>query len=402
MTHWIDNTAHHHWLANHAIDLLHFGRNVGVEGGGAAWLGNDGQPDASQGLQTWITARMVHVFGLGALRGVPGSAAIATTAMAGLTGPLRDGAHGGWHPAIQADGPTPGKSCYDHAFLLIAGATGTHSGLPGAPELLAEAAAVFLQRFWDESTGGCFDTWDSSFTELENYRGINSNMHSVEAMLSVAGLTNDSVWLQRAERICRRVIAVTEPNSWRIPEHYDLNWVPLLDYNIDNPADQFKPYGATVGHAFEWSRLFVHLANSPLHTDHSSLISAAERLYERAVLDGWAPDGADGFVYTTDWNGQPVVRDRLHWVVTEAINTAAALFRETGKASYSVDYRRWWDHAARFHIDPANGSWIHQLDHNNQPSQSVWSGRPDLYHALQAAIIPTLPLYPMIAAALAV
>lgn len=307
------------------------------------WLDDDGQPDATQGLQTWITARMVHVFGLGALCGVPGSVTIAETALAGLTGPLRDPVHGGWYPMIKADGPAKGKACYDHVFLLIAGATGTHAGIDGAAELLVEAEDLFLSHFWDAATGTCFDTWDSAFENLEPYRGINSNMHAVEAMLSVASLTGDRVWLERAERICHFVIANAEPNKWRIPEHYDGSLKPLLDYNHDRPNDQFKPYGATVGHAFEWSRLFVHLANSPLSTDRATLLSAAVQLFDRAVADGWSPDGAPGFVYTTDWDGRPVVRDRLHWVLTEAINTAAVLHRQTGDPRYAAWYRRWWD-----------------------------------------------------------
>lgn len=395
---WIDLPSHRQWLARHATDLLTFGRKTGRSGGGAVWLDETGQPDESQGLQTWITARMVHVFGLGALLGIPGSASIAETALAGLTGPLRDPVHGGWYPTIKADGPTPGKACYDHVFLLIAGATGTHADIAGAPELLVEAEARFLTRFWDEATGTCFDTWDSAFQNLEPYRGINSNMHAVEAMLSVASLTGETVWLERAERVCRFVIANAEPNEWRIPEHYDASLKPLLDYNHDRPADQFKLYGATIGHAFEWARLFLHLANSPLPTDRPSLLYAAVQLYDRAVADGWAPDGAPGFVYTTDWDGKPVLRDRLHWVLTEAINTSAAFQRQTGEARYAADYRRWWDHAARLHIE-ADGSWRHQLDENNQPASSVWTGKPDLYHAFQAALIPTLPLWPMVAAA---
>jgi sulfoquinovose isomerase len=396
---WINLPSHQQWLARHATDLLAFGRNTGRPGGGAVWLDENGQPDESQGLQTWITARMVHVFGLGALLGIPGSAPIAEQVLAGLTGPLRDRTHGGWYPMITADGAAPGKACYDHVFLLIAGATGTHAGIAGAPELLAEATELFLAKFWDEATGTCFDTWDSAFENLEPYRGINSNMHAVEAMLSVASLTGETVWLERAERICRFVIRNAEPNEWRIPEHYDGSLTPLLDYNRDRPADKFKPYGATVGHAFEWSRLFLHLANSPLSTDRPSLLHAAVQLYDRAVADGWAPDGAPGFVYTTDWDGKPVVRDRLHWVVTEAINTSAALYRQTGEARYAADYRRWWDHAAHFHIE-ADGSWLPQLDENNQPASTVWSGKPDLYHAFQAALIPTLPLWPMVASSL--
>lgn len=225
----IDLPSHRHWLEHQAIDLLAFGRNTGRQGGGAVWLDNNGQADETQGLQTWITARMVHVFGLGTLLGVPGSATIAETALAGLTGPLCDPVHGGWYPMIKTDGPTSGKACYDHVFLLIAGATGTHAGIDGAAELLVGAEDVFLSRFWDADTGTCFDTWDSAFENLEPYRGINSNMHAVEAMLSVASLTGDSVWLERAERICHFVIANAEPNAWRIPEHYDGSLKPLLD-----------------------------------------------------------------------------------------------------------------------------------------------------------------------------
>ena len=40
---------------------------------------------------------------------------------------------------------------------------------------------------------------------------------------------------------------------------------------------------------------------------------------------GWAADGSDGFVYTTDWEGRPVVQERMHWVLTEAIATSTVL-----------------------------------------------------------------------------
>lgn len=48
-------------------------------------------------------------------------------------------------------------------------------------------------------------------------------------------------------------------------------------------------------------------------------VQAAENLYNRAVGDGWNADGAPGIVYTTDWNGKPVVHDRMHWTLAEAI-----------------------------------------------------------------------------------
>uniref|UniRef100_UPI0026350682 AGE family epimerase/isomerase n=1 Tax=Gryllotalpicola sp. TaxID=1932787 RepID=UPI0026350682 len=38
------------------------------------------------------------------------------------------------------------------------------------------------------------------------------------------------------------------------------------------------------------------------------------------------------------------------------------------------------------------GSWIHQLDPTNVPSTTIWEGKPDIYHAYQAVILPMLPL----------
>ena len=39
-----------------------------------------------------------------------------------------------------------------------------------------------------------------------------------------------------------------------------------------------------------------------------------------------------------------------------------------------------WDHNT--------GSWFHQLDQNNQLLSTVWPGKSDLYHAVQATLIP--------------
>ena len=62
--------------------------------------------------------------------------------------------------------------------------------------------------------------------------------------------------------ISRRVASeFAQPHSWRIPEHYDAHWQPQLEHQ-DHPDDPFQPYGATVGHGLEWSRLLLHLEAS--------------------------------------------------------------------------------------------------------------------------------------------
>ena len=128
------------------------------------------------------------------------------------------------------------------------------------------------------------------------------------------------------------------------------------------------------------------------------LTEAAVELFHRAVTDGWAVDGAPGFVYTTDWVGQPVVRQRMHWVLAEGV--AAALHQRTGDDRYLDQAAVWWDYARQYLIDPEHGSWHHELDPENRPAATVWPGKPDLYHAVQATLIPRLPLAPGLARSL--
>lgn len=399
MAFWAQLPDYRWWLASELNRLLDFGRALEHPDGGAAYLGVDGTPEPETAPQTWITARMTHVYCLGHLAGIPGCRALAATAMAGLTGPLRDTAHGGWHhsadPATQST-----KAIYDQAFVMLAAVSANHAGLPGSAELLAESTATFLNRFWDDEAGMCIDEWDATWQTPNPYRGINGNMHAVEAMLAVGAWTHDASWHKRADRVIRRVIHTAKANEWRIPEHYTTDWVPVLEFNADNPADQFKPYGATVGHGLEWARLMLHLEAAIADGADEELLGAAEQLFARAVTDGWHVDGQPGFIYTTDWTGEPVVRDRFHWVLAEAIAASTVLAQRTGRSSYIEKYALWWDYARNHLIDTRHGSWYHELDPDNQPAGRVWPGKPDLYHAVQAVLLPTLPLQAGLASAL--
>lgn len=400
MTIWTERSGHRAWLAGHLQDLLAFGRRTPAPGGGAYWLTDDGAPWPAKGVQTWITARTVHVYSLGTLLGIPGCRPVATGALAGLTGPLRDSAAGGWFSQVSPDGSHPEeKAAYAHAFVVLAASSACVAGLVGARELLDEALATMTRRFWDETAGMVVDTWDADFTALDGYRGINANMHTVEAFMAAADVTGEAVWLERAARIASFAASVARANGWRLPEHYDETWTPRLELNADRPDDPFKPYGATVGHGLEWARLMLHLEAAG--ATGADWADCAVALYDRAVADGWAADGADGFVYTTDWQGRPVVHTRMHWVVAEAIGAAATLHLRTNKERFADDYARWWDYADRCLLDHVHGSWHHELAPDNTRSAGVWPGKADLYHAAHAALVPRLPLAPTPATAVA-
>ena len=400
----LDDPVHEAWLEAECTRLLAFGRHVVHPAGGAAWLDDHGDPDLNRPVHAWITSRMVHVHGLGALLGVEGSASLATASLAGLRTTLRDAEHGGWFGAVGGDGRAQAegaKSCYDHAFVLLAGSTAVVAGLPGAEPLLAEAAEVFADRFWDDDSGRPVDEWDRAWEHPAAYRGLNSTMHTVEAMLAAGDATGDLEWHRRCGRVAGFVVDLAGEHEGRLPEHFGPDWAPDLNLNHDRPDDPFKPYGATVGHGLEWSRLLLHVEASLGDAAPAGLLEASRTLFDRAVTDGWEVDGAPGFVYTTDFSGTPVVRQRMHWVLAEAIGAAAALHRRTGEQAYAERYRDWWAYAEAFLLDREHGSWHHELDPANSPGAEVWSGKPDLYHAVQATLLPRLPLAPGLAHALA-
>lgn len=398
---WPTSPAHGRWLEAEGDRLLAFGSAARHPEGGFAWLGDDGSPDLDRPVELWITCRMTHVYSLAHLMGRPGAGVLADHGLAALAGRFRDPVHGGWYAGVTSAGPVSrSKTAYEHAFVVLAGASAAAAGRPGGGELLEDALAVLLGRFWEDQPGMMAEEWDEPFAVLDPYRGVNANMHSVEALLAAADVLDDSSLREKAMRILTRVVhGLGAENSWRIPEHFDDTWTPVPDYNIDEPAHPFRPYGATIGHWLEWARLALHLRASLGATAPDWLLADARALFDAAVGEGWAVDGADGFVYTVDWSGAPVVRQRMHWVAAEGTATAAALYKATGDEVYAQWYQTWWEYIADSFID-GPGSWRHELSPTNEPSALTWKGRPDTYHAFQATLLPRLPLTPALAAAL--
>ena len=248
--------------------LLSFGHQFPSPGGSSYYLGDDGTPWKDRNRETWITSRMTHVYSIGSMLGHEGSEALADAALKGLRGELHDDQNGGWYAGLTKDNEiVPTKQCYAHAFVILAASSGVLACREGAAELLKDALALYDLRFWNEEEGLSCDTWNTEFTELDSYRGLNANMHSVEAFLAAADVTGDEKYRVRAGRIIDHVLVWAKDNNWRIPEHFSSDWVPDLECNKDRPDDQFKPYGATPGHGIEWARLITQWAQSTYKED---------------------------------------------------------------------------------------------------------------------------------------
>lgn len=402
---WINTSSHNSWLETETDRILEFGRRAVVPTG-FGWIGNAGNIREEMGTHLWITARMIHVYSVAALMGRPGAYDMVEHGIDALNGPLKDHTYGGWYANVNDEGVVDAsKQGYQHCFVLLGAASAVAMGHPKAQALLDDAIAVMEKYFWSEEEQMCLESWDERFTQTEDYRGGNASMHAVEAFLIVYDVTKDRKWLDRALRITSVIIhQFARNNHYRVIEHFDSNWQPIKDYNKDEPASHFRAYGGTPGHWVEWGRLILHLRATLLAIGADVpewLLDDAKNLFEAGIRDAWSVDGAPGFVYSVDWDGKPVVRARIRWVIVEAIGTAYALYSVTGDKKYEEYYQRFWDYCRSYLMDLEGCSWWQELDENNNVSSKVWDGKQDIYHLLHCLVIPRLPLTPGLAPAVA-
>lgn len=388
---------------------------------GFGYLDAKGGVDTSRPVELWITCRMTHVFSIASLMGDEEAAQLALHGVKALSTSFYDEEFGGWFAAIGHDANSVEivdgiKMAYAHAFVVLAASSATIAGIEGASVLLDLALAAQDEFWWEAEYAKVRESYNRDFTEVEAYRGVNANMHTVESYLAAFDATSDEQWLHRAVTILNWVITEqAADNNWRIPEHYDETWNALPDYNRDKPKDPFRPFGFTPGHGFEWARLALHagaeLARIGEPIPHW-MRDGAQKLVMRAAEDGWNADGAPGFVYTTDEFGKPVARERMHWVACEAIGAVTTLASALeGKGGFApapnakseaealrANAEEWWRYCKEYLIEE-RGRWWHELDENNQPSTVTWPGKPDAYHVAQMLLLPDLPLAPTFALA---
>ncbi len=382
--------THRRFLVDHRRALLDFYQpEVCLPSGGFAWIGNEGHPMPEMGAQLFIGARMMHVFSLAAMEGRPGAREVVEHGLDFyLDGPGRDPEFDGWVPAVGGDQPQNRKELYGTAQLLLAASSATAAGFSRGRALLDAVSAVIDRHFWREEDGICVEGYDRTFTQLDDYRGQNANMHLTEAYLAAYEATGDITYLTRATSIARRIAAQAagqEEGAWRLPEHFTADWAPDNQYNADDPRHPFRPYGSQPGHWLEWTKLLLQLRG--LGVDEPWLLPAAAALFDGAVRDAWS----EGFVYTVDWDGSTVVEERFFWEVAEAMGAARYLWLATGDVSYQEWYERFWRFADRHFVDHERGSWHSELDRALVPVTHTWDGKPDLYHVYQSTLYAFLP-----------
>lgn len=382
---WLDDPEHRGWLMAEATRQFAFFRASLRPGPGFQTLDHSGHPlpDDTQELHT--TTRLVHSYALGHLAGLPGADQIVDHGMRYLHSHHRDPVHGGYVWALNGDQVTDGrKLAYGHVFVLLAGASARQVGHPEADALIGDVWQVLERHFWEDGPGLFCDEWNRDWTPFSTYRGMNANMHGVEALLTAYEATGREEFLSRAGRILDFFTTRIAPaEGWRLPEHYTETWQIDRSY-AGNPM--FRPAGTTPGHSFELGRLLLQYWDLSGRPEDGSP-DRARQLIERALTDAWNTERG-GFAYTLGFDGLVDNAARYWWPVTEAIGAVAALIKLDRRAGDEVWYRRLWSFADRFLIDHARGGWYPELDANDRLADTQFRGKPDIYHSIQAALFP--------------
>lgn len=384
---WLSDPVHRAYLEADARRQLDFFRQSLRPDGSFAVLDHDGSalPDAPQELHT--TTRLVHSYALGQAFGDAHAAAIIDAGMDFLWRHHRDATHGGYVWSVRDGAVADGtKLAYGHVFVLLAGASAKLAGHPDADRLIADVAAVIDAHYWDEARGLLRDEFARDWTPFSTYRGMNANMHGVEAMLAAFEATGEATYLERAERILDFFVGRVAPaHGWRLPEHYTEDWQVDPEYE-GNPM--FRPAGSTPGHSLELGRLVLQHWDLRGRPDDGAP-ARARLLIEQALADAWRADG--GFVYTLRSGGGVGRPDRYWWPVSEGIGAMSALLKLDGRPGDEDWYRRLWSFADMHLVDHARGGWFPELDEGARPVARQFVGKPDIYHALQADLLPLVP-----------
>lgn len=385
---WPSRPTHRRWLEGRADALLEQFQFGSIDrAGGFFDLDIAGQPRRETPVRELVTTtRVTHCFAIAHMMGRPGAETLVRHGLAALWDLHRDPVHGGYRWQA-GPGGDPTKQAYGHAFVLLAAASAKMAGFAEADPILADVTEVLESRFWEPAHGATAEEFAEDWSPISGYRGQNANMHLTEALMAAYEATGDATYLSRAESIADLVIGrVARAHDWHVMEHFDAQWQPDLAYR---GSDMFRPFGTTPGHALEWSRLL-----SQLHVLGESRLAwlpeAAEGLFRQAVTGGW-DKAAGGFYYTLDYEGAPLIRDRLWWPCCEAIAAAAFLGARSGDAFYESWYRRVVGWMAQHMADPLHGGWHPELDDALTARPRFFTGKPDIYHLLQSFLIPLYP-----------
>jgi len=354
----------HGWLTQDCLPL--WARTAWDEdkGGFVESLTLDGIPLPDRERRMRVIPRQIFAFSEAAILGWEPEEArrIAMLGLEYLDGPAR-APNGGWVHRLDRSGHhiDPRRGLYDHAFVILAGATAYQAfGEPRALDLALEALTFVADHMADKSGMGFFDP------ELApELRAANPHMHLLEACLALDAATGSGQALAIAQICVRRLEdSFFDAVSGAVIEELPGGWT--------RPAG---PWRAEPGHCHEWAWL---LAEYEARTGHD-LISWRRRLIGFADTSG--QDRDSGFAFNgVDTDGAVLDGNRRLWPQLEMLR-ARLRHPETatpGSAGDLLERLR-----TSYFADACAGGWMDAYDREGKPLAADIPASM-LYHVMTA------------------
>nr|WP_070961011.1 AGE family epimerase/isomerase [Hyphomonas sp. Mor2] len=331
-------------------------------------LSMDGVPDLEATRRVRVQARQVFSFAKAIEMGWPGAEKARVLVDKGveyLNTRLRH-PDGGWVHTVRRDGAPVDdrRDLYDHAFIILAGATAYQvTGSETALQMADDAIAFIDAELKDHEYGGWFEGIPTSLP-----RRSNPHMHLLEAMLAYHEATGCELALERAAE-CVRLFETRffNPATDVMAEYFTIDW------RVETSESEtiFEP-----GHHYEWATL---LKQNEYLTGHDSG-SFRRRLIGRA--DRVSLNPATGFAVNALFaSGQPCNNNSRLWHQLELVR---AYFFHADSASESATAIALRTILESYLLPGPKGGWIDELDARGNPISATVPASM-LYHAVLTA-----------------
>lgn len=292
-------------------------------------------------------------------------------------------ARGGYVWTISADGTDETNHCYGLAFVVLAFSALLSRGDKAAENDLQNAWSIMEERFWQPDIGLYADECSADWSTLSDYRGQNANMHACEAAIFAYEATGEDKFIERACELAATVVVTQAGKAdGLIWEHFKSDLSLDWDYNKDDPANLYRPWGFQPGHQTEWTKLLLLLHR---HRPADWMQARAAELFDRAVDTAW-DDEHGGLFYGFAPDGLICDDDKYFWVQAETMAAAALLAVATGRERYWDWYERIWGYCWQHFVDHEHRAWFRVLSSTNAKlsnKKSIAGAKCD-YHNLSA------------------
>ncbi len=290
---------------------------------------------------------------------------------------------GGYTWTLSPDSRDDTNHCYGLAFVVLMYSMLVERGDEQARSDLDAAWSIMEERFWQSGAGLYADEASPDWSTLSDYRGQNANMHACEAAIFAFEATRDSRFIERASALATTIAKQqADKSDGLVWEHFKTDLSLDWDYNRDDPANLYRPWGFQPGHQTEWTKLLLMLNR---HAPEQWLVERAESLFREALTVAWDEDR--GGIYYGFAPDRSICDDQKYfWVQAETMAAAAMLGAETGNDEYWRWYERIWAYCWEHFVDHEFGAWHRVLDADNLRLDDIKSaaGAKCDYHNISA------------------